>query len=175
MHKRHFLLAVALLSGMAQLAQAQTSSPVDLLKSMAGEWRVAYEMAPGPSGGGGAGEGEMTSWLGPGEASLILDYRSTSGPTRGFAIHQMIAWNASEKRFDIVWIDSFNPGVTKAEGKLEGGDIVYQRESVRGEHKVVSKGVISVAGPDSYSITSFMSLDGGPERKTMTLRYVRKP
>ncbi len=157
------------------VAPSGAAEPRDLLRSMAGEWRVAYEMEPGPSGKGGEGEGEMTSWLGPGEASLILDYKSKTGPTAGFGIHQMIAWNSRDRSFDIVWIDSFNPGVMRAEGKLEGGNIVYARESILGDHKIVSKGVISEIGSASFTITSYMSLDGGPRAKTLTLRYTREP
>ena len=63
--------------------------------------------------------------------------------------------------------------MTTARGQPEGGAIAYSRESMRGDHKVVSKGIISDISPQSFKITSYMSLDGGPDVRTMTLSYTR--
>lgn len=144
------------------------------LEAMVGDWHVDYEMAPGPSGRGGSGEGAMTARRGPAGNSLILDFESTSGPTAGFEIHQVIAWDPDRQAYDVVWVDTYNPGVQTAGGRADGDEIVYSREAVHGDVRMVTKGVVSAVGTRSFTITSYLSLDGGPDVKTMTLRYSRR-
>lgn len=152
---------------------SQQTTP-DLLQALVGNWDVTYELPPGPSGRSGQGQGQMTSRLGPGDGSVILDYTSTSGPMAGFKIHQIIAWQAEQQLYDIAWVDTYTPGVTQAVGKPAGDGITYSRESMRGELKVVTKGAFSEITPQSFTLSSFMSLDGGPDVLTMTLRYTRQ-
>lgn len=165
---------LGLLAVLALHLPALAQQEAERLEAMAGTWDVAYEIAPGPSGRGGSGEGTMTARRGPAGNSLILDFESDSGPTAGFRIHQIIAWNTDRKAYDVVWVDSFNPGVIAAEGQARGDEIVYSRESVRGGVRVVTKGVVSAVRSGSFTITSFLSLDGGPDVETMTLTYRRR-
>lgn len=171
---RHLCRALGLLVLVVASLPAHAQEETARLEAMTGAWDVTYEMAPGPSGRGGSGEGTMTARAGPAGASLILDFKSTSGPTAGSEVHQVIAWNGERKAYDVVWVDSFNRGVVAASGQAKGDEIVYSRESIRGEIRLVTKGVVSAVRSGSFTITNYLSLDGGPDVETMTMRFRRR-
>ena len=122
---------------------------------------------------GGEGTSMSTVYLGPGGFSIIINTKSLSGPMANYRGSGIMAWDATDKEYKMVWVDSMTPGLVVETGQKEGNDIV-----MRGEFKMAGKtmkvrDVFSDRTPTSYTITSYMD-DGSGEKKTMTTKLTKE-
>lgn len=164
----------------AQSGMAMTPQPSPeiqkLIKMFAGTWSTSEKFDPSefmPQGG--TGSGSETIKGGPGGNSLVNDYRSR-GSMGAFAGHGIIFWDAKRQIFSSVWCDSMSPngcdtGIT---GKWEGDDLVFNSESEMMGKKVQQKQVYTDIKPTSFTFYIDTSTDGGPIKRTLTIKYTKK-
>jgi hypothetical protein len=162
---------------MAGVTAAQTMPPVPQpapemkhLSDLVGTWDVeeSHEASPWmPKASKGAGVATFTR--GPGGLSVIVDYKSTSGPLPTFQGHGFMSWDANQKVYKSAWTDVMTPGITTSTGRQQGSDYVYESEAEMQGRKFKVREVISNITPKSF--TSTTSIDG---KTIMTLRYRRR-
>ncbi|MBI3281284.1 MAG: DUF1579 family protein [Acidobacteria bacterium] len=143
------------------------------LTAMAGTWTVDETHEPSPwNPKGGKGKGTATMRVGPGGHSVILDYRSQSGPSANMWGHGIFTWDPAQKIYKNVWFDAFTPGVSIATGQKQGDRFVYIGEFEIGGKKIRYKDVVSDRTPASFTVTSYM-IDGTSEKRMVTLKHTR--
>jgi hypothetical protein len=147
-----------------------------LIKDFAGTWSTSEKIEASefiPQGGTGAGTD--ISKAGPGGNSLLGDYRSR-GSMGSFSGHGIIFWDAKRQLYNSIWCDSMSPSGCEAgiSGKWEGEELVFNSESEMMGKKVQSKQVYTDIKPDSFTFYIDSSVDGGPIKRFMTIKYTRK-
>src|SRR5262249_17499224 len=144
-------------SGSTSMPAPKPAAEMKELRDMIGVWATdeTYEPSPFmPSGGTGAGTNTVR--LGPGGFSIVMDQRSKSamGPFTG---HGVFTWDANEKAYKFVWVDSMTPGVVMEKGRKEGDTLVFTGETMLMGKKMSLKDVMSDRTPVSYILTSYMN------------------
>lgn len=141
---------------------------------MVGEWTVTETLEPGPMGAGGSGTGRMVATLGPAGNSVLVDYRTETGPMKGFAMHEILSWDGEGETFSQTYVTSFEPGAASASGSFVDG--AYVTERVVGEQDgttFVSRGLITDVTQTGFAMESFIGPKGGPMAKVLRLDCVR--
>jgi hypothetical protein len=143
------------------------------LSFLLGCWKVAETFEAGPMGAGGSGEAEMSARIGPGGNSIIIDYVSTRGPMSGFAMHEIITWEAQQRAYQMVYVTS-RSGAELSRGTRRDDSFVFEREATHGGRTFVSRGIITDVRSDSFAMESHVAPSGGPAQRIMRLEYTRR-
>ena len=146
------------------------------LQALAGTWHVEEVVEPGPMGPGGKGHGTATVTSGPGGLSLRIVYKSESpkGPMPGFSGEGLVAWDAESKAYKQAWTDNYSGTLMVSTGHWDGDVLVMDTEGTTGGKPFKSRDRFTAFSPKGFTITTEMSMDGGPWQKAMTLVHTRK-
>jgi hypothetical protein len=155
------------------LETAKPGPEMAKLKSLVGTWRVENVHEPGFMGPGGKGSGSGHLWLGPGGLSLLIDYSCLAGFGKGFRGHGILAWDGEAKAYKQAWTDNMAPMVMVSTGNWTGESLVLNTEGSMMGKPFKSRDTYVWSGPDSFVVTTEMSLEGGPMSKIMTLSHTR--
>ena len=123
---------------------------------------------------GGKGTGTAVIKPGPGGLSLVEDYHGHSN-MGAFVGHGVFWWDEKAQAFKDVWCDNMSPGgcaTINGSGKWEGTDLVFNDEQEMMGKKMAMKSVLTASG-SSVTMTMSSSEDGGPMKKTMTIKYTK--
>ena len=112
---------------------------------------------------------------GPGGLSLVIDYTTLSGPMHGMKGHGVIVWDAEAKAYKQVWTDSMAPMIVMSTGAWEGDRLVLRSEGTMMGKAYKERDTFSGMGPEGFTLTVEMSMDGGPFQKALTLLQHRLP
>lgn len=165
----------------------QSPEMAKLAKMLVGTWSVdeKFEAVPemGPEAQAGTGKGTDVIKAGPGGNSLIADFKSTSSMGE-FAGHGVIWWDAKAGVYRSLWCDNENPGGCDAGavGKWEGSanpfhksNLVFTADSEvtgpKGAMKIKMREVYSELKPASFTFYIESSINNGPMKRMMTLKY----
>ena len=174
-------LSLAAQEGKAQ-AKAQAEPAMEMpkpgpemakIKSMLGTWHVQDIHEPGFMGPGGKGHGTGQVTLGPGGLSLIIEYKCAAGPMKGYRGHGIVAWDGEAKAYKQAWTDNMAPMLMQSAGSCVGDTIVMNTEGTMMGKAFKSRDTFTGIGPDGYTITTEVSMEGGPMKKVMTLIHTR--
>lgn len=146
---------------------------MEKLKPMIGTWQVEELHEPGFMGPGGKGHGIGHVTLGPGGLSLQINYQSGSGHMKGFKGHGILAWDAEAKCYKQAWSDNMMPMIMTSTGNWDGADFVMNTEGTMMGKPFKSQDRFTGIGPGGFTLTTEMSMDGGPMKKVMTLVHRR--
>jgi imidazolonepropionase-like amidohydrolase len=150
---------------------AEPTGSLDDLRGLAGRWdsntllHSRGEAVP-------SGSGHSTIRIGPGD-SIIIDYAALSGRFSGFRIHQVISWDTKSGRLSMAWVDSFNPGITIQAGRWRNGELIFEAPGSEPRGARSRQSVLSISGPDRFTIQSRAIGDEGRTRPVMTLDMKR--
>jgi len=146
------------------------------LKALAGKWdaEVTVQMMPGmPEEKSKGTEVDEVLWEGRYlETSFTGDFNGM--PFKG---HGLWGYDNAKQKYISLWIDSMSTMVMSAEGTPdESGKIITVKCDttcpMTGKPMAV-RAVLTLNDPDHHTYESFASLDGGPEHKSMTIKYSR--
>lgn len=164
-------LTVRLLSALALLISAgallgqespKPSNEMKVLNDLVGSWDVEEDVKlPQPA----KGKGVATFTKGPGDMSVMLEYKSESSPFRGQGI---LAWDPNERVYRSAWVDTMTPGVMVQTGKKDGTKYVYTGETWMGRQKAETRDEMEITAD---KIVSNAYVNG---QHAMTLVYTRR-
>jgi hypothetical protein len=143
------------------------------LKALVGTWHVEETVEPSVMGPGGKGHGVAHTHMGPGGFSFMVDYKSAAGPMKGFHGQGVVAWDADAKLYRQAWVDSMAPALMTSTGSWQGDTLVMDTECTMMGKPFKSRDTFTGIGPNGFTITSEMSMDGSPMTKVMTLVHKR--
>lgn len=143
------------------------------LQAMVGTWNVEETHEPGFMGPGGKGHGVAHTRMGPGGLSFMVDYKSSGGPMKTFQGHGVVAWDADAKMYKQAWVDNMAPTLMTSTGNWQGDILVMDTEGTMMGKPFKSRDTFTHFGPNGFTITTEMSMDGGPLKKVMTLVHKR--
>ena len=122
----------------------------------------------GPAGTG-RGTGRVT--LGPGGLSILIDYQSKAGHMKGFHGSGVLAWDEVSKSYKQAWVDNMMPMMLVGTGHWEGEKFIMESEGSMMGKPFKGRDEFTDFGKDGFTLTSFMSMDGSPMMKVMTLKH----
>ncbi len=143
------------------------------LRSMIGQWAVV-ETFESKTADKREGRGTLTVRPGPGGNSVFMDYRSIDGPMKGFELFEILSWHPGQRVFQMVYVTSFQPGMSTATGQLEGTDIAFSRQERVGGAIVTSKSVLSDLTNGQFTLSSYEAKEGQPQRRTLVLQCTKE-
>lgn len=146
---------------------------MDRLKAFVGSFRVDEHHEAGFMGPAGLSSGFSRVTEGPGGFSLLIDYTTLVGPMHGMKGHGVLGWDAEAKAYKQVWTDSMGPMIVMSTGNWEGDALVMRSEGTLMGKPYKEQDTFSGLGPEGFTLTVEMSLDGGPFQKAMTLIHHR--
>lgn len=144
-----------------------------LTKFMAGRWDVDEEYADTPmTPGGGKGKGISMVRPGPGNLSVINEYRGLNAP--GMVGHGMMGWSPREKAYVSFWMDNGAPGGSASTGRWKGDDLVFDSVEDMNGQKIQLRMTYTDIKPDSFTL----NFDSAPVGKNnfshmMTFKFTR--
>jgi len=165
-------IALILMSGITlvaqQLATPKPSPEHKKLSAFVGTWKDEAEMKPGPFGPGGKMSlTETCEWF-TGGFSVVCRTDAT-GFMGDLETLSVLSYDPEEKvyRFNefnsVGWSDS-------AKATVAGDTWTFDGESKMGGKLIKSRSTIKLSSPDSATMTSEMSVDGGPMTLFMELK-----
>jgi len=142
-------------------------------KTFLGTWTTSEKMEPGAmSPEGATGKGTATFKNGPGNMSVVEDYKSAGG----FVGHGTYWWDSKAGGYQGVWCDNMSPkgcSVGTDVAKWVGNDLVEMGEEDMHGQKLQTKVTYSDITPKSFTMT----MQGGPTadqvRTWMTIKFTR--
>jgi hypothetical protein len=141
------------------------------LKPMVGTWDVEETIEASPMGPAGTGRGTGRVTLGPGGLSMMIDYQSKAGHMKGFHGNGVLAWDEPSKSYKQAWVDNMVAMMLVGKGRWEGETFIMETEGTMMGKPFKGKDVFSDIGKDGFILTSYMSMDGSPMAKVMTLKH----
>ena len=156
------------------VVSAQAADPeLVRLRSMIGRWTVV-ETFEAQTADKREGRGTLTVRPGPGGNSVFMEYRSIAGPMKGFELFEILSWHPGQRVFQMVYVTSFQPGMSTATGQLDGTDVVFSRQERVGEAIVTSKSVLSDLKAGQFTLSSYEAKEGQPQRRTLVLQCTKE-
>jgi len=127
-------------------------------------------------GPGGKGHGTAHVTSGPGGLSIRVVYASESpkGPMPGFKGEGLMAWDGEAGVYRQAWTDNYGAAVMVSTGRWEGEVLVMETEGKMMGKAFKSRDRFTGITPKGFTITTEMSMDGGPMQKAMALVHTRK-
>jgi hypothetical protein len=114
---------------------------------------------------------------------MIFDGRYLTGQYEGefggkpFKGHGLWAYDNAKKKYISGWIDSMSTGVMMAEGTADSSGkvitVTCDMTCPITNKPMKTREVLTIQDADHYTYESYASLDGGPEHKSMTIKYTR--
>lgn len=144
-----------------------------LTKFMAGRWDVDEEYADTPmSPGGGKGKGISMVRPGPGNLSVINEYRGLNAP--GMIGHGMTSWSPRDKAYVSYWMDNGAPGGSASTGRWKGDDLVFDSVEDMNGQKIQLRMTYTDIKADSFTL----NFDSAPVGKNdfsrmMSFKFTR--
>ena len=160
-------------AGSGMPAMPKPGAEMKELEGFIGTWTTdeAYEAGPMmPTAG--TGTGTNRAYRGPGGFSILMNQTSKSA-MGNYMGHGVLLWDANDKAYKMVWVDSMMPGVIVETGKKDGDNLVFTGETMMMGKKTSLRDVISDRTPTSYTLTSYMN-DGSGEKKVMTSKATKQ-
>lgn len=136
---------------------------------MVGTWHVEETIEASPMGPAGKGQGTGRVTLGPGGLSMMIDYRSVAGHMKGFQGLGVLAWDEASKSYKQAWVDNMMPMMLVGTGHWEGEKFIMESEGTMMGKPFKGRDEFTGFSKDGFTLTSFMSMDGSPMAKVMTL------
>ncbi len=165
----------------ALLAQAPPPMPkpgpeMAKVQFLVGHWHVEEVVEPGAMGPGGKGHGSASVTSGPGGLSVHVVYTSESpkGPIPGFKGEGLMAWDGEAKVYKQAWTDNYGAALMISTGHWEGEVLVFETEGTMMGKAFKSKDRFTGISANGFTISTEMSMDGGPMQKVMALVHTRK-
>ena len=146
---------------------------MDKLQPLVGSFRVDEHHEASAMGPAGLSSGFSHVSEGPGGLSLIIDYTTLVGPMRGMKGHGIIAWDAEAKAYKQAWTDSMGPMIVMSTGAWEGDTLVMNSGGTLMGKAYKERDTFSGMGPEGFTLTIEMSMDGAPFQKVVTLNQHR--
>jgi len=145
-----------------------------LAKMLVGTWTVDEDFAPGGSmPNGHRGSGRSVIEPGPGEASLIDDFISSSPAAHW---HSLIWWEKAGKVFRKVSCDDFSEEactVEKGRGRWEGNEVVWQLTVSQDGKDVPVKVVWAEKDNGSFAESRYVADASGTLKRDWTFLHTR--
>ena len=139
-----------------------------------GSWNTSEEFAPSALfGNTTAGKGRAIIRRGPGELSLICDYKSANsgGKFSGLGIY---TWDEQKQAFTLYWLDNTMPHGGLWNGKWEGASLIFTRDTATPDGKTIYfKQTYSDFSPSSFTFTQESSIEGGPLKRDSRVEFRR--
>ena len=157
----------------SELQTPRPSVGLEDLKQLAGTWQVAATRHGVDEGTAPAFTGRSVNRLGPGGRSVIVDFEATAGPFAGFAMHEIIAWDAGMGTAHLVWVDSVTPAVTMISGGVVGSEVVFIGPAGPDGALGGRESAIADLSPDSFTLISRVRRPDGAVQPSLTLRFTR--
>lgn len=140
------------------------------IKFLLGRWTASGKFEPNefmPSGGTETGTTEFHPVAGG--MALVQNYKSNSG----FTAHSVTWWDAKDKTYKTLWCDSMSSCQPISTGKWDGDKLVFNGEAVAMGKKMALKDTFSDIKPDSFTFSEDASIEGGPMKPSMMLKYTK--
>lgn len=145
-----------------EMPMAKPAPEMKVLTSLVGTWDVE-EHVQIPQEMKGKGVATFTS--GPGDLSVLMEYKSATSPFRGYGI---MTWDPNEKAYKTVWVDNMTPGTVVQIGRKQGEKYVYTGEVWMDKQKSETRDEVEIT-PGKMTTTSFLN-----GKKAMTLLYTKR-
>ncbi len=169
-------VALTLISGIAVEAQQPAVAPLPSpehkkLAAFVGTWKDEAEMKPGPFGPGGKMSlTETCDWFTGGFS--IVCHTETTGFMGDLKTLSVLGYDAEEKAYRLYEFNSMGWS-SAAKGSAAGDTWTFDGESRMGGKLVKNRATIKLPSPDSATMKSEMSVDGGPMTLVMELKGIR--
>jgi hypothetical protein len=136
-----------------------------------GKWKDEAEMKPGPFGPGGKMSlTETCEWFTGGFS--VLCHTDTTGFMGDLKTLTILTYDPEEKVYRIYEFSSMGRS-NAAKGTVDGDTWMFDGESKMGGKVIKSRSTIKLPSPDSATMKSEMSVDGGPWILVMELKGSR--
>lgn len=136
-----------------------------------GTWKDEAEMKPGPFGPGGKMSlTETCEWFTGGFS--VVCRTETAGFMGGLKTLSILAYDPEEKVYRLYEFNSLGWS-SAAKGIADGDTWTFDGESRMGGKLVKNRATIKLPSPDSATMKSEMSVDGGPMTPVMELKGIR--
>jgi hypothetical protein len=146
-----------------------------LSQGLLGTWDVSETYLPGPGlPQGGRGRGGAVIATGPGNLSLILDYRA-QGPAGPLAGHSVITWSPEEKVYHKYWVESAVAGGLLLTGRWEGASLVFTGRQLQMGRPFTLRFTLSGLSEKGFHILYEMGPEGGRLAPLVEYRFTRAP
>jgi hypothetical protein len=167
----------ALMGSVTTIAQEPTRLPQpsaehNKLGIFVGTWKDEAEMKPGPLGGGGRVSLTQTCEWFTGGFSIVC-HTDTLAHTGVLKTLTVLTYDPEEKVYRLHELNSAGWS-NSAKGTVDGDTWVFDSESKIGGKLVRTRSTIKLSSPDSATMKSEMSVDGGPWTLVMELKGVRE-
>jgi hypothetical protein len=146
---------------------------MEKLQPLVGSFRVDEHHEASSMGPAGLSSGFSHVSEGPGGLSLIIDYTTLVGPMRGMKGHGILAWDDEAKAYKQAWTDSLGAMLVMSSGTWEGDTLVMNSGGTMMGKAYKERDTFSGMGPEGFTLTIEMSMDGGPFQKVVTLNQHR--
>jgi len=170
-------MVLAVFSGLISVMTAIAQEPAGLpqpspehkkLGAFVGTWKDEALMKPGPLGGGGRMSLTQTCEWFTGGFSVVC-HTETLGRTGVLKTLTVLTYDQEEKVYRFYEFNSAGWS-NSAKGTLDGDTWTFEGESKMGGKLVKSRSTIKLPSPDSGTMKSEMSVDGGPWTLVMELK-----
>ena len=146
------------------------------LNFLRGTWSTVETFAPSdffPQGGTGTGRAEIHA--GPGMLSIMENYLTRNSAIGRFSGHAVLWYDASAKAYKSFWCDSMSGCESSfSTGNWDGDNLVFTGETQYQGKKIAMRDTFSDIKPDSFTWTEETSMDGGPMKTSLTIRYTKR-
>ena len=153
---------------------AQTGPEHESLARLEGTWRAEVKMWMDPAGEPNVSHGTMVNTMVLGGRFLQEEYKDDSGMFEGKGFW---GYNASDKRYEGVWIDSMATFVQLESGQHDPATDTYAMEGSMTDpssgQPMAKRSVIKVISPDEHTMEMYFNSEQGPEMKCMEIHYKR--
>jgi hypothetical protein len=143
------------------------------LKDLIGDWTTTekYE-ANDISPKAGSGTGRARLYWGPGGLTIIQNYRSKNDVFGDFEGYTLVFWDAEAGEFKNLWCDSMMGCYARfGTGRWEGDRLAFSTQVNYWGKKVAMRDTYSDIKPDSFTLAEEVSVEGGPMKPLLTVRY----
>jgi hypothetical protein len=159
-----------------EMAGASEGSPIEKLGRMiAGTWAIEATSEPREAGSkGGKDVGKSEIRFGPGNLTLIEDYR-THGDQGDRVAMGIFWWDGEEKGYRTMFCEDRDPSgcsVYEGLGNWEGADWVFHTEfETKDKKKVKVREVLTTTSPSSFVATFYRSENDGPMKLDWIVKH----
>ena len=169
-------LALTLMNGIVVAAQQPAGTPQPSpehkkLAAFVGTWKDEAEMKPGPFGPGGKMSlTETCEWFTGGFS--VVCHTDTTGFMGDLKTLTVLTYDREEKVYRFYEFNSTGWS-NAAKGTVDGDTWTFDGDSKMGGKRIRTRSTIKLPSPDSATMKSEVSVDGGPMTLFMELKGTR--